>query len=160
MLQIIGGGLLLGSFSYFGHYLAGLEGRRVRQMEGFLLLVRHVRTGIVCFAEPMEEIYRRFENEALETCGFLPALREGGFASALHVCRDRLYIGAEEGRALAAFAREVGKSYSREQAAVCDYTIGELEAALRRHQEEAPRRARAARSLAVCGGLALLILLL
>ena len=51
-------------------------------------------------------------------------------------------------------------SYSREQASICDYTMGELEQALRHRREEAPRRARAAASLALCAGLALLILLL
>ena len=160
MLKLMGGVLLLGCFSYIGYYVAGMEGRRVRQAEGFLLLLRHIRAGIVCFADPLAEIYHRFENEALEACGFLAALREGGFLHALHACRDCLYITAEEVRILHAFGSEVGKSNTREQAGACDYAIGELEGALRRHREEAPRRARAARSLAVCGGLALLILLL
>ena len=160
MLRVIGSLLLLGSFTYLGCHMAGVEGRRVRQTEGFLLLLRHVRTGIVSFANPIQQIYGSFANEALESCGFLAALRTGGFAHALRACRDGLFLEDEELRTLATFAGEVGKSYSREQAVICDYTIGELEAALRRHREQAPRRARAAGSLAVCGGLALLILLL
>lgn len=160
MPRLIGSLLLIGTFGYLGYYFSMMEGRRVRQTEGFLFLLRHIRTGIVCFANPVEDIYSGFENPALETCGFLPALRTGGFAHALYACRERLYLEEEELRTLHAFSEEVGKSYSHEQAVICDYTIGEMEKALQRRQEEAPRRARAARSLTMCGGLMLLLLLL
>jgi stage III sporulation protein AB len=160
VLGFLGALLLLGSFGYVGYALVGVEHRRVRQTEGFLLLLRHIRNGIVCFSAPIEEIYAGFQNESLEECGFLPALRQGGFAYALQACRHSLLLEAEELHTLSAFAGEVGKSYSREQASICDYTMGELEQALRHRREEAPRRARAAASLALCAGLALLILLL
>jgi stage III sporulation protein AB len=160
VLCFLGALLLLGSFGYVGYTLVYMEHQRVRQTEGVLLLLRHIRNGIVCFAFPIEEIYAGFQNESLEACGFLPALRQGGFAHALQVCRHSLWLEAEELRTLSAFAGEVGKSYSHEQARLCDYTAGEIEQALHRRREEAPRRARAAASLALCAGLALLILLL
>ena len=159
MLQWIGGALLFGSACCLGWHYAGIEEGRVRQTEGFLLLVRHIRTRIVCFCDPIERIYADFQNPALEACGFLPAMRAGGLADALQACKDRLYIGEEEMRTLAAFGAELGKSDTTAQAAVCDYTMKEIEAVLHRRKEEAPRRARAARSLGVCGGLARVILL-
>ena len=158
MPRLIGALLLVGTFGYIGYHFSVMEGRRVRQTEGFLLLLRHIRTGIVCFSNPIEDIYRSFTNPALEACGFLPALRTGGFAHALRVCRESLYMEEEEWHTLLAFSEEVGKSYSHEQAAICDYTIAEMEKALHCRQEEAPRRARAARSLTGGGGLMLLLL--
>lgn len=161
MARGIGALLLLGCSFYLGACLAAVEKWRVRQYEGFLLFVRHIRNSITCFQTPIEEIYAAFANVALERCGLLPALRAGcNLPAALHRCRDSLYVEAEEWRTLSAFASEVGKSYTQEQARICDYTIKELEAALHRQKEEGPRRARGARALAVCGGLALLILLL
>lgn len=160
MLQPIGALFLIGASFYLGYHFSVMEGRRVRQSEGFVLLLRHIRAGIVCYASPLGEIYAGFENRALEICGFLPALRAGGFAHALRLCRDRLYIEGEELCCLAAFAGQVGQGYTAEQAGLCDYTIAVMERALQRRQEEAPRRARAARSLTVCGGLMLLLLLL
>lgn len=161
MARGIGAFLLLGCSLYLGACLAGVEKWRVRQYEGFLLLVRHIRNGITCFQTPIDKIYAGFANAALERCGLLSALRAGAdLPTALQRCRDELYIEAEAWRTLSAFADEVGKSYTQEQAKLCDYTIKELEAALHRQKEEAPRRARGARALAVCGGLALLILLL
>ena len=158
MLKGMGALLLLGSALWLGLRLSAREQERLRQTEGLLLLLRHIRACIVCFADPIEEIYRRFQNRALEECGFLPALRTHGFAYALRVC-DGLAQGDEVQTALASFADGVGKSNTREQAALCDYTVAVMEAALHRRQEEAPRRARLARGLALCGALALLVLL-
>ena len=82
MLRMIGAIMILAASAGVGYCFSAAEGGRVRQIEGFLLLLRHIRNGIVTYASPVEEIYNRFENTALETCGFLPALRTGGFAHA------------------------------------------------------------------------------
>lgn len=160
MLRITGVLLLAGLTLYLCLFFTGVEGRRVRQCEGFLLLLRHIRAQITCFRTPIEQIYAGFENEALRQAGFLAALQKGGFSPALADCRAQLLLEAEEYKLLHAFGQEVGRSLTGEQAALCDYTIAELEKALAHRREEAPRRIRAARSLTLTGGLMLILVLL
>ena len=159
MLQIVGSLLLLGSSAAIGWQLARREIERVQHTEGLLLLLRHIRTGIVCYANPITDIYAGFQHPGLERCGFLPCLRSRGFLQALDTC-GRLRVDAEDMRTLRAFAAAVGRGFSRDQAAICDYTIAALERSLACRQGEAPRRARAAGALSLCGGLMLLLLLL
>ena len=160
MLQIVGSILLLGSSAAVGWQLARVEMDRVQHTEGLLLLLRHIRTGIVCYANPITDIYKDFQNPALERCGFLPCLRSGGLLQALDACGNRLHVDGEDMRTLRSFAASVGRGFSRDQAAICDYTIAALERSLTHRQGEAPRRVRAAGALSVCGGLMLLLLLL
>lgn len=160
MLQLIGAAGLISLALYLAVALSKMEMRRVRQMEGLLLLVRHIRGEIACFRTPVADIYASFQNEALAECGFLAALRERGFYSALMAGRETLYLGGEELAILTAFAEGVGRSYSAEQIALCDYTLRELEKALARRREEAPKRTRVLRTLSLVGGLMLVILLL
>ncbi len=161
MLFRVCGSLLLVGLSLYGAYsFTLLEHRRVRQTEGFLLLIRYIRTQIACFRPTLGEIYDSFENRALLECGFLAALRERGFSSALRDTRPALYLDEEELKLLATFADEIGRSYSSEELALCDYTAREMEKAMEKRREEAPRRTRVASSLMMTGGLALVFLLL
>ena len=72
-----------------------MEMRRVRQTEGFLLLLRHIKAQISCFCTPLCDIYRDFENDSLSSVGFVSALREGGFSYALEACRGKIYLESE-----------------------------------------------------------------
>jgi hypothetical protein len=157
MIRFLGIGLLLGVFLTLAYGFLRRERRCRREMEGLLLLLRALRGQIDCFSRPWREVVAEFENEALESCGFLPVLREQDFPRALE--RGRGAWDAETARVLAAFGGGVGRSYKAEQVALCDWALSELEAAEKRQKEEGPRRARLSASLTVVGGLALLLLL-
>ncbi len=159
MLQLGGGLLLFLSALLLGQAAARAEEQRVRQAEGLLLLLRHIRMGITCYATPIGEIYAGFQNPALEVCGFLPALRAGGLEHALAACGRQLHIEGEDRRTLHTFSQSIGKSYTAEQAALCDAAIKELEEMWQRRRAEGPRRVRAAQALSLCAGLMLLLLL-
>ncbi len=160
MLQLIGAIGVMALSAYLAFSFSKMEGKRVRQIEGFLLLIRHIRAEIACFRTPVADIYAGFSHAALAECGFLESLRERGFSAALAAGQGELYLEEEEMATLSAFGEGVGRSYSGEQIALCDYTIGELEKALSRRREEAPKRARVLRTLSIAGGLMLVILLL
>ena len=160
MLRLIGAAALLLLSVHVGNSLAAVEKKRLRQIEGFLLLVRYIREQISCFRRPLPEIYGGFRNEALESVGFLAHLSEGDFATAFEKAREELYLEDEERKLLCAFAAGVGQSFEEEQRALCAYTERELEKALARRKEEAPKRARVLRTLcAVFGGMIVILLL-
>lgn len=160
MLRLIGAAALLLLSLYVGASLAAMEKKRLRQTEGFLLLVRYIREQISCFRRPLSDIYAGFRNEALDSVGFLPVLANGDFAAALTEARDCLYLEEEELKLLYVFAESVGQSFEEEQRALCAYTERELEKALARRREELPKRVRVLRTLsAVFGGMIVILLL-
>lgn len=157
-IKTIGAVLLLCITVYLCVAFTWNEARRLRQLEGLLLLLRTVRGQISCFRTPVDRIYASFENEALERCGFLPALRQtGDFTQALEAVGPRLLMPEEEARLLSSFGLELGGTYRDEQVAACDYYISELENCFARRREERPRRLRLGRSLLLTGGLMLIL---
>lgn len=156
------GVLVLGAMTYYlCHSLTRFESRRIRQTEGFLLLLRHIKAMISCYRAPVREIYDGFSCRALEECGFIDALRlEGSFERAIQICRERIYLEEEEINLLTAFGRELGKSYRDEEVESCDYYIGEFERAFAGRREEHPKRVKLYRSLVITGALMLVIVLI
>ena len=124
------------------------------------MLVRHIRGQICCYRTPIYKIYASFSHKELEECGFLSVLRERGFLAALNECASALYVEGQELSALRAFGTELGKSQTSEELRLCDYTAAELERAVARRREEAPKRTRVLQTLSISGGLMLVILLL
>ena len=160
LLKVCGALTLLILTLYLCYEATSMERRRVRQTEGFLLLLRHIRSQISCFCTPVRDILSSFENEALERSGFLCEARSGDFVSALDICKDRIYLDTEEINLLIAFGEELGKSYREEQIENCDYYIGELENLYGKRREEQPKRARLFRSLVLTCGLMVIIVFL
>lgn len=161
LCKLLGILLLGGTAFWLCRSLARFESRRIRQTEGFLLLLRHMKAMISCFRAPVREIYDGFACRALEECGFLDALRmRGDFGEAVAICRDRIYLDEEEINLLAAFGHELGKSYRDEEVEGCDYYIGEFERAYAARREEHPNRVRFYRSLVITGALMLVIVLI
>lgn len=159
MLRFVGALLLILLLLYLCLLHSRAEERRVRECEGFLLLVRHIRTQIACFRTPLPEAIASFENTALEAAGVLPAARKSGLSLALIHCRACLSLDGESWKTLTAFADGVGSGFFGEAIALCDYTTQELAGVLKRRQSEAPGRTRVGHSLVICGGLMLLLLL-
>ncbi len=131
----------------------------MRQCEGFLLLVRHIRAEIAGFRAPLDEALSRFENDTLEEAGVLSLARERGLSSAIRSCRDGLLLDGGEIECLLCFAEGVGRGYTEEALALCTRTEGTLASALEKRKGEAPARARAGQALLLFGGLSLLLLL-
>ncbi len=157
LFKIFGTLTLLIITAYLCYEASSLEAKRVRQTEGFLLLLRHIKAQISCFCAPTDDIFSSFENESLSAIGFLQKLKEGDFCSAVHSCRDKIYLDEEEINLLTAFGRELGKSYRQEEIEGCGYYIGELESAYAKKREEQPKKSRLYRSLVLTGGLMLII---
>ena len=159
-LKIIGSAILLGLCFVISHQTTSIEHARVAQTESLLALLRYIRTQVSCFCTPMCEMFRDYEDATLEACGLLAPLRESGdLLLALSRCEDRLYLDEEELRSLFAFAREIGSGYREETDDCCAYYIRELEGASERRRVERPARVRTARSLILCAGLMLVIIL-
>lgn len=145
---------------YIGFLFSRMQRGRQRRLECFLQLIRFIESEISCYQTPLDDIYRRFEGEALHSCGFLSCLREKGMSAALIECRASLCFSEQEFQSLLDFSAELGKSYREEQLRGCEYYRRILEEYCTSGREELPVRLRLCRSLTVTGGLLLVILFL
>lgn len=145
---------------YVGFLFSRMQNGRQMRLECFLLLIRFIESEISCYQTPLDDIYRKFEGEALEKCGFLAVLRERGMREALKECRSALCFSDEEYRLLELFACELGKSYREEQLRGCEYYRRMLENYCHEGRQELPARLKLCRSLTVTGGLLLVLLLI
>lgn len=133
---------------------------RVAELEGFLLLLRHIRDEISCFRTPAHEILSSFHNEALERAGLLPLAPGTDLASALASARDRLYLDSDELAILSEFCDGFGRGYVTEELARCDLATSRLTDAIARRREALPKTCKLFRTLVMSGALAVIIVLL
>lgn len=139
-----------------GYFLAAFEGRRCRQAEGFLALLRHIRLQIDCFSQPMGQILSTVDVRVRRHCGApdhatdFPALLQG-----------TTLLLPEEGRLLLQdFSDTLGSSYREEQLRCCDYYITRFLPLCERMRDELPKRLRLAWLLPTAAAGTLILLLL
>ncbi len=159
LLKLIGSCILAAVAFGLSRHLTRLLLLRIRQLEGFLQLLRTTREKIVGFGTPTPEIFAGFRNEALEAAGFLPALREGSMRTALREARDGLYLDDEELLPLLEFAASLGSGFADEEAARCEVAIAAIERALEARRSDQPNTAKLGRTLVVGASLAVILVL-
>ncbi len=80
-LKWCGAALLLLFALFCGREYSAYAERRVGECEGYISLLLHIEKMIDSYLAPPSVIFRDFECEALESIGFLPAVRSGEAAS-------------------------------------------------------------------------------
>ena len=133
---------------------------RIAELEGFLLLIRHIRDEVSCFRTPAHEILSSFHHEALSRAGLLPIGGGTDLSAALAAARDRLYLDPEELAVLQEFCDGFGRGYVAEELARCDLATARLAAALEKRREALPKSCKLLRTLVMSGALAVIIVLL
>lgn len=158
--KLIGSVVLLGMAFLLAFRGGSAFRERILQLEGFILLLRHIREEIAVFRTPTQEILSGFYEPALERAGFLPAARSAGMAAALSAARDRLYLEGEELSALTEFSAGFGRGFVEEELARCDLCLLRLGEALASRREALPRVAKLYRTLLFGGAATIIIVLL
>ena len=159
-VRLIGAAALFALGILLGMRGSAAAGEHIRQLEGFLLLVRHIRERIACFHTPKDRIFPSFRHEALLRVGFLGEVCRVGLSGALSACRSALYLDEGEMAILEEFAAGLGQGYLSEELARCDLAAARLEACLAAAREGLPRTARLYRTVAVSFSLAVILVLL
>ena len=153
-------GVLLLLVSAFGAALAlrQREGRREKELSALLELLLAIRHGMLHGRLPLGDIYASFENGALDACGFLTHLREGGLFFALNA--DTLALRKEELSFLYVYAEALGKRFLDEERSASEEAEAALKSLRERHSTEGVRKSKLQGTLLVSGTGMLLLLLL
>lgn len=136
------------------------------RVEGLISLVEYVKYEISCRMSAQEDIFARFENAALEKCGFLPLLRscrvedeKSALFSALEK-HGNLTSFSEILRVISDFAETLGtlpRAAQEESCDVCARRLGELYAA---EKQKAVGQIKLCRSMGVLVGFTAVLLFL
>lgn len=117
-IRIFGGAFIMIAALLVGKEYSRFSDKRIAELRGFLLFIRHIGAEVSKFLSSGEELFWRFENEALEASGFLPSLREGmGLKESFEFISKKLSIPSEQKEDLFEFFSGFGS----------DYREGELE---------------------------------
>lgn len=156
--KLIGAGMILAAALALARSLAGTERARLAQTEAYLTLLRFIRRQIACYGRSLGEICRRLEPALLAACGLGETPPGGDFSAMLDEAALCLPPDAE--RVVRGFAQEFGQGYLAEQLVLCDSTVAELDAIAAAARRRLPERLRLIRCACLCGGLAVILLLL
>lgn len=157
-VKLIGAGLILAASLALAHCLAAAARAGVAQTEAYLDLLRRIRRQIACYSRPFGEICRRLEPELLAACGLGETAPGASFSAMLDGAA--LCLPAEAERVVRSFAGELGQGYLAEQLALCDAAVAELDAIAASSCRRLPEQLRLIRCACLCGGLAVILLLL
>lgn len=155
--KFVGIALILCCGVLSGLAFVAFERRRCRQAEGFLSLLRYIRSQIDCFSAPVCQILASCDACILTDCG-TQASDLPDFDALLH--GTRLYVPEEMCRLLSDFGAQLGSSYREEQLRCCDYFLERLIPCCDLLRAELPKRERMALMLPIAISAMLVLLLL
>lgn len=157
LLKIVGA-VIVAVCGIVGTYTLNSSAKRsLEQIEGFISLVRHIRSQIECFSMPLPTALERCSDEVLAKCGYKGAKTVKSISELLESCSEE---DAESGKLMREFAASIGRGYRTEQLTLCDYYIGLLETRRKRVCEQLPSRLKRNSAVCLCGALAVVILLI
>ena len=156
-LRIVGAAILSLCGVLFAAHLNRRAECRLRQVEGWISLLRFVKAQVECFSLPMSEILRRCDKEVLRSCGYPADLSPKSFSAMIEAAS---FCDGESARIARAFSEEFGKGYREEEMRGCDYYLAQLEAHKECLAKKLPAQKKMNATLSVCTALALVLLLL
>ena len=122
------------------------EKRRVQTLDGWIDLIRFIRSRIDCYLTPLDEILTAYAPNRDADLGML-------------LERSSLYLDEEAKRVISGFEKEIGAGYREEQLRICDFCVEELRHLRKSCAEKAPTRTKLSVTLCVCLSLGTAILL-
>ena len=146
---------------FLGRSYEERENARVRALDGFVGLVRHIRTAVATYLEPIPRAVLSFADEELERIGLLPLLRDGGVLSEAYASvSGRLSLGADAQRLLSGLFERLGRGSRDETVRDMECTLEELSKIAERERAELEKNVRLAKTMLYAAALGIIILFL
>lgn len=124
MLEWIGAGILVASAWFVSAGLIRDHKTGLQELEALYDMISYVRDNIEHLMKPLPDIFETYTNDYLETCGFLPAVRQTDLRQAWDV--QAFAITGEARHLVHDFIQNIGSGYRTEELRLCEYTIGRL----------------------------------
>lgn len=153
-LKIGGCLLIMLSALLVGREYSKYTDRRIAENAGFLSLVRHMEGQVAKFLSYGDGLFFGFEDSALESCGFLTAIKDGeSLSSAMEKCKSHLSISPEMKSSLTEFFTHFGGDYQEEELRKISAFLSKIEKMAERDSENMTKNLQVARALLLGGAL-------
>ncbi len=117
------------------------------ECEGFLLLIKHVRSEVSMRLSPVSEWAESFENKRLSEIGFTSILRESNDPyKAFLLCERSLCLSKSQKELIRGFFGQFGKGSMQDEVRLADYYVKGLTEELEYSKRESARQGRVAKA--------------
>ena len=153
-IRLFGAAFIMLSALFAGREYSRFSDKRSSELRGFLLFVRHIGGQVANFLSYGDELFSGFENQSLQSCGFLPALREGAdFADAFESTKKKLSIPSSQSEMLGEFFASFGRDYREGEVEKITAFLEKYEKEVDRECENMTKNLQVARALLLGGAL-------
>jgi len=141
----------------YSHYMK----KRLRECEGFIAFIAHMRIQVGCFMRPVKELAAGFSSDALSDVGFIDALSESdGIYEAYKKIEPRLSLSKNERDVLELLFSSVGGCYLEEGMKIIEAAYGKMESLHCSLSEECQKNIKLVSVLSVTAAIGFLILVI
>ena len=152
------GAILVAVSGFLGAYILNSRAKSaIAQIDGLIMLVRHIKNEIECFCVPIPTAFARCSCEIYERCGLRG---EGAPTDADSFFAACAITDSQAKEQMRRFWGSLGRGYRDEQVSLCDLCVSALEARRRELVSQLPSKIKVNSSLCVCSSLLVVILLL
>ena len=116
IVKYLGIGAMAITALWIGRGYSAYADRRLGEMGGISALILHIESRLGRTLDYGAELYRGFDDEFLEKCGFLPLLREGKAPSdAFHEAKKSMVLPSEAETLVENLLSSFGKGYKDQE---------------------------------------------
>ena len=160
-LRWCGAALMLIFALFCGREYSAYAERRSGEGRAVLSLLAHIEKMIDSYLSPHGELFLGFNDEWLEGCGFLAALRSGeGLASAFSSSQEKMLLSEGVKKRLSDYFSDFGKGYKEAELKRLRDCRADIEKMLLSEGDELKKSVKVARALLLGGAVGIAILII
>lgn len=153
--KVLGGGLIILCGYFCGRSVCQREEKKLRQTEGLIVLVSHIRDMIDRYLMPIDRILKECDVEMISACGL-----SGECDDLIKMVDEAVFLDDGIRAEMQSFAYELGRGWRESQLKLCDRCLSSLTRERDRLSADLPRSGRATMTLAMAVAAGITILLL
>lgn len=156
LLKLVGGAMLMLAAAELGNRLCAREKLRLKRVDGYCALLKHITSQIEIYNLPVADIIRGCDADMMSRCGLDSAA--GDFDVVLSVGRE--WLGGASVRSLEVVAGQLRHGHRRPLLEALGGCVSVLDDELKNESVCIENRCRVLQVLCLCGGALMAVLLL
>lgn len=158
ILELIGAGIVIVSALFLSTGLIRDYRINLRELDALYDMISYIRDNIEHLMKPLPDIFRTYTNEYLETCGFLPSVRQTDLRQAWN--GQTFAIDGEAYVLVSDFISNIGGGYRTEELRLCEYTLGRLRGIIDKTRNESANKIKLYKTVPMMFALSVILILI
>lgn len=158
IFELVGAGIVILSALFISTGLIRDYKNNLRELESLYDMILYIRDNIEHFMKPLPDIFRTYTNEYLESCGFLPSVRQTDLRQAWN--GQTFAIDGEANILITDFIHTIGSGYRTEELRLCEYTLGRLRGIIDKSRAESGNKIKLYKTVPMMFALSVILILI